>query len=214
MTKYISLLIISLLTLNLSAQENKAKTILDKVSAINKEYSSIKAEFSFSMDNAEEDIHESSDGNIILKGDKYRLFLMDVDTYFDGKTIYQHLIDAEEVNIKEPDEEDGESGISPTKIFNLYETGFKYSYVEEQTTPHGTFHVIDLFPLDLDRPFSRIRLHIDIKSLEMKSLVSIRKDGNNITVKIKTFKPNLEFKDSDFVFDQTANPDVEVVDMR
>ena len=214
MTKCISLLIITLFSLNLSAQENKAKTILDKVSAINKEYSSTKAEFTFNMDNAEEDIHESSDGNIILKGDKYRLFLMDVDTYFDGTTIYQHLVDAEEVNIKEPDEEEEEMGLNPTKIFSLYETGFKYSYVEEQTTTAGIFHVIDLFPLDEERPFSRIRLHIDTKTLEMKSLVSIGKDGNNITIKIKKFEPNLEFKDSVFVFDQTANPDVEVVDMR
>jgi len=214
MTKYISLLFITLLSLNVSAQENKAKTILDKVSAINKEYSSVKAEFTFNMDNAEEDVHESSDGNIILKDNKYRLYLMDVYTYFDGKTIYQHLVDAEEVNIKEPDEDDEEAGLNPTQIFTLYETGFKFSYVEEQKTPAGTFHVIDLFPLDEERPFSRIRLHIDTKSLEMKSLVSIGKDGNNITIKIKKFEPNVELKDSDFVFDQAANPDVEVVDMR
>lgn len=214
MTKYISLIIITCLSLNLSAQENKAKTILDQVSAINKEYNSIKAEFSFNMDNAEEDVHESSDGNIILKGNKYRLYLMDVYTYFDGKTIYQHLVDAEEVNIKEPDEEDEEAGLNPTEIFTLYETGFKFSYVEEQTTSAGNFHVIDLFPLDEERPFSRIRLHIDTKSLEMKSLVSIGKDGNNITIKIKQFEPNIDFKDSDFIFDQAANPEVEVVDMR
>ncbi len=214
MTKYISLLFITLLSLNVSAQENKAKTILDKVSAINKEHSSVKAEFTFNMDNAEEDVHESSDGNIILKGNKYRLYLMDVYTYFDGKTIYQHLVDAEEVNIKEPDEEDEEDGLNPTQIFSLYETGFKFGYVEEQKTPAGTFHVIDLFPLDEEKPFSRIRLHIDTKSLEMKSLVSIGKDGINITIKIKKFEPNVEFKDSDFVFDQAANPDVEVVDMR
>ena len=214
MTKYISLLFITLLSLNVSAQENKAKTILDKVSAINKNYSSVKADFTFNMDNAEEDIHESSDGNIILKGNKYRLFIMDVYTYFDGKTIYQHLVDAEEVNIKEPDEEDEENGLNPTQIFSLYENGFKFGYVEEQKTPTGTFHVIDLFPLDENKPFSRIRLHIDAKSLEMKSLVSIGKDGNNITIKINKFEPNLEFTDSDFIFDQAANPNVEVVDMR
>jgi outer membrane lipoprotein carrier protein len=213
MTKYISLLFITLLSLNVSAQENKAKTILDKVSAINKKHSCVKAEFTFNMDNAEEDVHENSDGNIILKGNKYRLYLMDVYTYFDGKTIYQHLVDAEEVNIKEPDKEE-EMGLNPTQIFSLYETGFKFSYIEEQTTPNGTFHVIDLFPLDEEKPFSRIRLHIDTKSLEMKSLVSIGKDGNNITIKINKFEPNVKLKDSDFVFDQAANPDVEVIDMR
>jgi len=214
MTKYISLLIISLISLNLAAQDNKAKTILDQVSAKNKEYTSMKADFTFNMDNETEDIHESSTGNIILQGNKYRLYLMDVYTYFDGTTIYQHLVDAEEVNIKEADEEDEEGGLNPTQIFTLYETGFKYSYIEEQTTDAGVFHVIDLFPLDEERPFSRIRLHIDKTSLEIKSLVSIGKDGNNITIKLKNITPNQEFSDSDFIFDQAAHPDVEVVDMR
>jgi len=214
MTKYISLLIISLISLNLAAQDNKAKTILDQVSAMNKEYTSVKADFTFSMDNETEDIHENSEGNIILKGDKYRLFLMDVYTYYNGTTIYQHLVDAEEVNIKDADEEDEEGGLDPTQIFTLYETGFKFSYVEEQTTDAGIFHVIDLFPLDEERPFSRIRLHIDKTSLQIKSLVSIGKDGNNITIKIKKFVPNENFSDSDFTFDQAAHPDVEVVDMR
>ncbi|MRT94835.1 outer membrane lipoprotein carrier protein LolA [Ancylomarina sp. 16SWW S1-10-2] len=214
MIKYISLLLITILSLNVSAQENKAKTILDKVSAINKKHTSVKAEFAFNMDNAEEDVHESSNGNIILKGNKYRLYLMNVYTYFDGKTIYQHLVDAEEVNIKEPDEDDEEAGLNPTQIFSLYETGFKFNYIEEQKIASGTVHVIDLFPLDEERPFSKIRLNIDTKSLEIKSLVSIGKDGNNITIKIKKFEPNVKFKDSDFVFDQAANPDVEVVDMR
>lgn len=214
MTKYISLLIISLISLNLTAQDNKAKTILDQISAKNKEYTSIKADFTFNMDNESEDIHESSEGNIILKGDKYRLYLMDVYTYFDGTIMYQHLIDAEEVNIREADEEDEEGGLNPTQIFTLYETGFKYSYVEEQTSDKGVFHVIDLFPLDEERPFSKIRLHIDKTSLQIKSLISTGTDGINISIKIKNFVPNENFNDSDFVFDQAAHPDVEVVDMR
>ncbi len=214
MTKYLLVFVAALLSLNISAQENKAKTILDQVSEINKTHTSVKADFTFSLDNAEEDIHEKSEGNIILKGNKYRLFLMNTYTYFDGTTIYQHLIDAEEVNIREPEDDDEEANLNPTQIFNLYETGFKFSYVEEQKTPVGTFHVIDLFPLDKEKPFSRIRLHIDKPSLEIKSLVSIGKDGNNITIKIKKFEPNIEFKDSDFVFDKAANPNVDIIDMR
>ncbi len=225
MTKYISLFIITLISLNLSAQENKAKTILDKVSAINKKHTSIQADFTFNMDNPEEDVHESSIGNIILKDNKYRLFIMDVYTYFDGKTMYQHLVEEEEVNIKEPDEDDEEGGLNPTQIFSIYENGFKYSYVEQQTvtitstakmtsTTTESFHVIDLLPLDTEKPFSKVQLYIDTKTLGIKKLISFGKDGNNITIKINNFKANNPFKDSDFVFDEAANPNVEVVDMR
>ena len=119
MKNFFCFLLLGLISLNVSAQDAKAKTILDKVSAINKEYKSIKAEFTYSMDNEEEDIHEVSDGSIILQGNKYKLNLLGSDIYFDGTTQYTHIIDAEEVSIKEPDEDEDEA-LNPAKnIFDL-----------------------------------------------------------------------------------------------
>ncbi|RUT79231.1 LolA family protein [Ancylomarina longa] len=206
-------LFIGMLSLNLVAQNNKAKSILDKVSAKNKEYKTIMADFTFSMDNKEEDIHEVSEGKIILKGDKYRLKLMGVDTYFDGTTIYSYLIDADEVSIKEPDEDDDEA-LNPAKIFSIYENGFTYKYVGEENTAKGNYHLIDLFPDNTDRGFSSIRLKINAKTNQIESLKSIGKDGNNISIVLKKLIPNLSYSDSDFIFDTKANPDVEINDMR
>ena len=213
MKRIFCFLLLGILSLNLSAQDNKAKEILDKVSAKNKGYKSIMAEFTFSLDNEEEDIHEVSDGNIILKGNKYRLKLMGVDTYFDGTNIYSHIIDADEVNVSVPDEEEEES-LNPAKIFSIYENGFTQKYVSEEKSGNTNFHIIDLFPLDTDKEFSYVRLKINTTTNQIESLKSVGKDGNNISILLKKLVPNIEFNDSDFVFDTKANPDVEVNDMR
>lgn len=213
MKKAFIFLAMGIICFNLVAQENKAKAILDKVSSKNKEYKSIKADFTFSMDNEEENIHEVSEGNIILKGDKYRLKLMGVDTYFDGTTLYSHLIDANELNIKEPDEDDDQA-LNPAKIFSIYENGFTAKYVSEEKTTKGNFHVIDLYPENTDKGFLYIRLRINQNDNQIESLKSVGKDGNNISIVLKKLTPNLEFSDLDFVFNTKTHPEVEINDMR
>ena len=213
MKKLLSFLFIGIIGVSSYAQNNKAKTILDKVSAKNKEYKSIATDFTFSLDNEEEDIHEISEGKIILKGNKYKLSLMGADTYFDGNLQYVHLIDAEEVSIKEPDEDEEES-MNPAKIFSIYENGFTYQYVKEEKQGANYFHIIDLLPIDSEKSFSSVRLQINKQSNQIEKLTSVGKDGNNITIKLNKMTPNVELKDNDFVFDTKAHPDVEVIDMR
>ena len=83
------------------------------------------------MENLQEEINEVYEGTISIKGDKYKANLMNVDTYFDGKTLWTHMIDEEEVNVDEPDPEDEET-LNPASIFTIYQTGFKYAYLGEK----------------------------------------------------------------------------------
>lgn len=213
MKKIFSFLLFGILCFNLSAQDIKAKTVLDKVSAKNKEFKSIKAEFTFSMDNAEEDIHEVSEGNIILIGNKYRLKLMGVDTYYNGTTMFSHYLDINEVNITEPEEGDNE-GLNPAAIFSIYEKGYDYKYIKEETINSSVFHVIDLIPVNSEREFTSIQLRIDKAKNQIESLKTIGKDGNNVSITLKKLTPNLTFPDSYFVFDKKLFPNVETNDMR
>ncbi|TAJ12389.1 outer membrane lipoprotein carrier protein LolA [Marinilabiliaceae bacterium JC017] len=199
-------------TLNAQNQE-KAKEILDKVSAKTKEYTTIKADFSFAMENLQEEISEIHEGTILLKGNKYKVSLMGVDTYYDGTIIYTHMLDAEEVNISEPDPDD-ETTLNPATIFTIYENGYNYMYVGETTENGKTFHEIDLFPENRDKPFSRIKLKIEKDNLQLYSLSQVGKDGSNYTITVKQMTNNSPMNDSNFVFDQNANPEVDVIDMR
>lgn len=212
--KIITLSLISFFSIAIIAQESeKAKEILDKVSVKTKSYTSIKADFSFTLENLQESISETHEGSIIIKGNKYVVDLMDTRSYFDGKTLYTHMIDAEEVNVSEPDEED-EAALNPAKIFSLYENGFKFQFLGERIDDGKTLYEIDLFPDTSDKPFSRIKLLIDKNSLVLKSMKQVGKDGNSYIIKVKTMETNKPYNDTEFTFNTAANPDVDIIDMR
>ncbi len=194
-------------------QDAKAKKILDDVSANIKKLSSIKSEFDFSLNNKANDINETYQGVIWLKGNKYKVSLMGVDTYFNGETVWTHNIDSEEVNIDVP-EEDDESSLNPAKIFTMYNKGFKQLFKKEENKNGKLNYVIDLFPIKQDKPYSRIRLWIDKKELMPSVIMQQGKDGNTYTIKIKKSEKNIEMPSSMFEFDTKANPDVDVIDMR
>jgi outer membrane lipoprotein-sorting protein len=219
MKYFLSLTILILVSFTSLAQDNyeentkKAKEILDKVSAKTRSYKSISADFTFSMENLQEDISETNTGTILIKGDKYKVSLMGVDTYFDGKVIYTYMEEAEEVNITEPDPEDEET-LNPATIFTIYEKGFKYRYIGEAAKDGKTFYEIDLYPENRDKPYSRIKLQILKDDLTLYSLRQIGKDGNNYTVVVNSMKTNIPLDDSAFIFDPAKHPDVDVIDMR
>ncbi|GAF05053.1 LolA family protein [Saccharicrinis fermentans] len=50
----------------------QAKKILDQVTAKTKTYKTIKASFSFKLENLQENIQEEYAGTISIKGDKYK----------------------------------------------------------------------------------------------------------------------------------------------
>ncbi len=206
--------LLSFFTINSFAQNaEKAKEILDKVSEKTKSYSTISADFSFSMENLQEEISESNEGTIQIKGDKYKVSLMGVDTYFNGSSIYTHLIEAEEVNITEPDPNDEET-LNPATIFTIYEQGFKYKYMGEGNENGKEFYEIDLYPENRDKPYSRIKLRILKDDMSLYTLRQVGKDGNIYTVVVKSMKTDLPLDDSTFVFDTAKNPHVDVIDMR
>lgn len=197
----------------MAQSSQKAKEILDQVSAKTKSYPAIIADFSFSMENLQEDISETYDGSILLKGNKYKVSLMDFDTYYDGKALYTHMIDAGEVNITQPDPNDEET-LNPANIFTIYEKGFKYTYVGEGTVDGKPCHEIDLFPENRDKPYSRIKLIVFKDNLQIYSFRQVGKDGNNYTVVIKKMTTNKPVTDNVFTFDKTKHPNVDIIDMR
>lgn len=198
---------------SLFAQDQKAKGILDKLSVKTKTYKTIKAEFVFKIDNSQEDISESYKGTVWVKGDKYKVDLMGAVNYFDGKDKYTYLKDANEVNITEPDEDDDES-LNPSTIFTMYNSGFKYKFINEKFEGTRALYEIDLYPIDLEKEYSRIKLKVDKTKNEIYSIKQYGKDGNYYTIKILKFIPNVNMTDAMFTFDKSKHIGVEVNDMR
>ncbi|MGD9557863.1 MAG: outer membrane lipoprotein carrier protein LolA, partial [Mangrovibacterium sp.] len=69
-------------------QDQKAKSILENVTKTTRSFQSMQATFDYIMDNKEEGIHEENKGEIMMKGNKYRLILpqLGLEVYCDGNS--------------------------------------------------------------------------------------------------------------------------------
>lgn len=188
-------------------QDQRAKSILDKLSEKTSAYSSIEAHFTNNFSSPVADFNESQSGKIYLQGDAFKLELDAQTIISDGETVWIHLIDEEEVTISEEDEDENE--ISPTKIFTIYEKGYKYQFVKEDSK---NYH-INLFPEE-SGAFTKIELYIDKLKMEISSFVMIDKQGSFYSYIINSLTTNKKFDSSFFQFDVSKYPDVEVVDFR
>ncbi|MDA7794078.1 outer membrane lipoprotein carrier protein LolA [Flavobacteriales bacterium] len=188
-------------------QDQRAKSILDKLSEKTSAYSSIEAHFTNNFSSPVADFNESQSGKIYLQGDAFKLELDAQTIISDGETVWIHLIDEEEVTISEEDEDENE--ISPTKIFTIYEVGYKYQFVKEDSK---NYH-INLFPEE-SGAFTKIELYIDKLKMEISSFVMFDKQGSFYSYIINSLTTNKKFDSSFFQFDVSKYPDVEVVDFR
>lgn len=195
------------------ANSKKAKDILDKVSAKMKTYTTVQAEFVSTMENLQDDVKETLNGTLKLKGNKYKLEISGTEIFTDGKTMWTYLKDANEVNISEPDPND-DSSLNPAKIFKIWESDFKFKFVKESFEKAVALYEIDLYPLKKDKQYSRITLKVDKDKLTISSIKYVGKEGNNYTIEIQKFTPNNPFADNLFTFDEKAHPGVEKIDMR
>lgn len=205
----IALLGIGSLTLNAQDQDPKAKKILDELSVKTKAYTTIKAEFSWVVEKKDKS-KESQAGKIQTKGTKYKLEIPGHEIYCDGKTVWDYIKDANEVQIKDM-EVGGDDAVTPSNIFTIYEKGFKYKFESEDATTQ----VISLFPINPDKKkFHTIKLYIDKNKKQITSVKMFMKDGSTQTYTIKSFVGSAVIPDSDFVFDPKAHKGVSVEDLR
>jgi outer membrane lipoprotein carrier protein len=207
--------ILFLIGISLYAQQDpEAKKILDRVSEKNKQYTTIQSDFELSIENRREDITTSNKGSIKIKGQKYYLESPGTKVYFDGNTLWTYMEDVKEVSISEPDKSSGDFLENPTMIFDFYTRDFKYRLVGEVKLDAGWMYEIDLFPIDLDQPYSRFKIFITRDSEEIYKVSAIGKDGVDYTATIKNTKYNLPLNDEIFTFHPEKYKGVEIIDMR
>lgn len=183
-------------------QDPKAKPILDDLSKATKAYKTIVSEYVFTIINKEKKQLEKQTGKVQVKGNKFRLDIPGNVIVCDGKTIWAHNKDAAEVTIKSFDATN-EDQLNPSKIFTMYETGYKYKYDKEEKVGVALCHVIILYPTikPEKKKFHTVKLYIDKSKKQMVKMVMLMKDGSTQTYEIKVFKPNVELADAVFVFD-------------
>lgn len=215
--KHLLYILICASTLNVFAQDQdpKAKTILDELSKTTKAYKTISADYIFTIFNKDKKQLEKQTGKVQVKGQKFKLEIPGNSIVCDGKTIWNHNKDAAEVTIKNFEANNDEQ-LNPSKIFTLYETGYKYKFDKEEKIGVVLCNVIDLYPTikPEKKKFHTIKIYIDKAKKQVVQLKMLMKDGGSQLYEIKTFKPNLELADALFVFDTKAFKPDQIIDER
>lgn len=195
-------------------QDPEAKIILDQAAEKTKSYHTIQVNYKLIVEDRIEKTSSDSEGKIRIKGDKYRLDAMESVVYFDGKTMWTYNQDINEVIITEPDMEDENFLSNPAKILTWYNRDFKYKYVNHTTLNGREMHEIDLFPNNLEQPYSRIKVYIAVNDLLLHLIKSVGKDGIDYSVQLYDYITDRELKDALFTFDPAKFKKIEIVDMR
>lgn len=216
MKKILPLLFALVFILNMASGQTdpKAKAILAEVSKKYRSYNNIQANFTFSIENKQNNLKQTDKGTIYAKSNtkKYKVTMADRDLISDGKVQWTYLKNDDEVQVTAADPAD--DALNPANVFTLFEKGFKYIYNGERKVGNKVYQMIDLSPLDAKKPFYKIRLSIDKATKQLSNVLIFDKNSSTYTYSITGFVPNAKVPESTYTFNAKNFPGVEVVDLR
>lgn len=192
-------------------KDTKASVLLDEVSAKTKSYKSIKADFSYSMENKQANIHEKKTGTLLVSGDKYRLTIAGQTVISDGKTIWTYIKESNEVQINSMDNQ--EETFTPSKLFTSYSTNYKSKIVQDKDATATNIVAIELIPTH-QKNFTKTVLLVDKYKKQVSGFKIFDKSGNVFVYQVTKYQTNVPVTTADFIFDASAYPGVEEIDMR
>lgn len=210
--RYKQLLILIIITAVGTVQaQSKSQQILDDLASKTKAAQNIQVGFSYEMNNSDADIHEVTEGSLIVSGNKYILKIAGQEIICDGKTIWTYIADAEEVQINEVDEEES---FSPTKLLSSYTDDYDASLEKEYSENNRNYYLMKLKPKDQDSGFDYVHLKIDKDNMQLSAFILYDFDGNVFSYIIKEYLSDIALSENAFSFDQTKYPGVDIIDMR
>ena len=212
MKLYKQLLILLIITMVGTAQaQSKSQQILDDLANKTNAAQNIQVEFSYEMENTDADIHEATEGSLIVSGNKYLLKIAGQEIICDGKTIWTYIADAEEVQINEVDEEEP---FSPTKLLSSYTDDYDANLEKEYSENGRKYYLMKLKPKDKDSGFDYVHLKIEKDKMQLSTFILYDFDNNVFSYIIKEYLTNIALAENAFSFDETKYPDVDIIDMR
>jgi len=197
--------VLSMFTIN-AQNADKAKSLLNEVSAKVKAYENMVIDFNYNLENLNEKVSQETKGNVSINGDKYVLNLMGTTQIFDGKKIYTIIPEDQEINISDYIEEDDNS-ITPSKMFTFYEDGYTYKWDITQDVKGRKIQYIKLTPIDSKAEVKNILLGIDTQTKHIYNLIQTQDNGTKITITVKSFKTNQPLAKNLFTFSESRYKD-------
>lgn len=191
----------------------EAKAILDAVSAKFRTFTTVKANFSYKVENATGKVLSSKTGSIQMKGTKYRVSFSGQEIFCDGITVWNYDKSTNEVTISKLDASSGM--VTPQKLFtNFYDKDFLYLLNGEKKVGNKTLQEIEMTPVDKKKLFHKVYVQIDKATKTIYTTRVLENAGNRYTYTVTSMKTNTSIADKIFIFDKKQYPGVEEVDLR
>lgn len=196
-----------------ATNDPEAKKILDGVSAKFKTYKTVKAAFTYKVENAAGKTLSSKNGTINMKGTKYRISIVGQEIFCDGTNLWTYDKASNEVTITKFD--NGSNTLTPQKMFtNFYDKDFLYKLNGEKKQGTKTVQEIEMTPTDKTKAFHKVYVYVDKTAKTLYSTKVLETSGNRYSYTVNSLTPNTAIDDSQFVFDVKKYPGVEVIDLR
>jgi len=224
--KFIALALICALTFNVAvAQVNTyqsaedsdpdATRLLNKLKAKYEGFDNMKMDFNLEIEFPEEDKIVQK-GNIFREGKKFYMDFEQQTVVSNGDKVWIHLKNNNEVQIYDAESmADEENFMSPENLLKLYDSdAFVFAISDEVSQEGRTVAFIECKPIDRDSEFSKMRLTVDTKNIDMVSVKAFSKDGSRYTFINNALTSNLDIPSSKFEFKTSDFPDIYVEDMR
>jgi len=207
----ITLISLFIFTNIVSAQHKEAEAILKELSEKTNSFDNIKISFAYKMLNKEAGIDETTNGTLLVSGNKYHLNIAGQEIISDGTTIWTYLADSEEVQVNEVMEDEG---FSPNKLLSSYNEDYTAKKEKDITKEGKKLYELKLKPKEKGSNFNYVTLMIDAEKMQLESFIMHDFDGNIFSYDLKQFVTNSDIPESSFTFDTSKYPNVEVIDMR
>ena len=204
MKKYIFLIFSIFYSLTYSQVDTDAERLLNKVSENIKSYENIYINYTYTLNNLEEDINYTNRGSFITENDNWRFEMLGITRIFDGDKLYTISPDDEEVTISSQNPED-ETTITPNKMLYFYEDGYYFEMGNVKYVGNTNFRkkiqYIKLIPMDSEADIKYIDLGIDTEFNQIYEVIETGKNETITTISIIDFEFNVSLNEKLFVFD-------------
>ena len=194
-------------TVAFAQSAKKAKSLLDEVSAKMGAYENMYIGFSQTLSNEEAGIKEGDEppinGEINLKGEKYRLNYLGNHFIYDGAKLYVINHDEKEISISDNDLSDDDGFIYPSKLLTFYKEGYNLEMGKLQNIKGKKIQFVTLNPIDSNSEIIMVELGIDVKTKHIYKLIQTGINASKTMFTINEFKKNEDLSENFFSLNKT-----------
>ena len=194
-------------TVAFAQSADRAKSLLDEVSAKMGAYENMYIGFNQTLINEEAGIKEGDEppikGEINLKGEKYSLNYLGNDFIYDGVKLYVINHDEKEISISDSDLSDDDGFIYPSKLLTFYKEGYNLEMGKLQNIKGRNIQFVTLNPIDSNSEIIMVELGIDVNTKHIYKLIQTGINASKTMFTITEFKKNEDLSESFFSLNKT-----------